>query len=39
VERESASGGEPVAVGVDLATVADDSRIRAITGFLELTGA
>jgi SnoaL-like protein len=29
-------GGEPVAVGVDFATVADDGRLRAITGFLEL---
>jgi hypothetical protein len=30
------NGGEPVAVGVDFATVADDGRMRAITGFLEL---
>lgn len=28
-------GGEPVAFGVDFATVADDGRMRAITGFLE----
>ncbi len=27
--------GDPVAVGVDFATVADDGRMRAITGFLE----
>ena len=32
----SANGGEPVAIGVDFATVADDGRMRAITGFLEL---
>jgi hypothetical protein len=28
-------GGDPVAIGVDFATVADDGRMRAITGFLE----
>jgi hypothetical protein len=27
--------GEPVAAGVDFATVADDGRLRAVTGFLE----
>ena len=31
----SADGGDPVAIGVDFATVADDGRMRAITGFLE----
>jgi hypothetical protein len=30
-----ADGGEPVAAGVDFATVADDGRLRAVTGFLE----
>jgi len=30
-------GGDPVAIGVDFATVADDGRMRAITGFLEPT--
>ena len=30
-----ADGGDPVAIGVDFATVADDGRMRAITGFLE----
>jgi hypothetical protein len=29
------AGGEPVAAGVDFATVADDGRLRAVTGFLE----
>ena len=28
-------GGAPVAVGVDFATIAEDGRLRAITGFLE----
>jgi SnoaL-like protein len=28
-------GGEPVAAGVDFATVADDGRLRSVTGFLE----
>jgi hypothetical protein len=27
--------GEPLAAGVDFATVADDGRLRAVTGFLE----
>ena len=31
----AADGGAPVAIGVDFATVADDGRMRAITGFLE----
>ena len=31
----SANGGSPVAVGVDFATVAEDGRLRAVTGFLE----
>src|ERR1700729_3196584 len=31
----SANGGEPVAVGVDFATLAEDGRMRSITGFLE----
>jgi hypothetical protein len=31
----SANGGEPVAVGVDFATVAPDGRLRSVTGFLE----
>ena len=31
----AADGGEPVAVGVDFATVADDGRLRSVTGFLE----
>jgi hypothetical protein len=30
-----ADGGAPVAAGVDFATVADDGRLRAVTGFLE----
>jgi len=29
------NGGEPVAVGVDFATVAGDGRLRSVTGFLE----
>jgi hypothetical protein len=29
------NGGEPVAVGTDFATTADDGRMRDITGFLE----
>jgi hypothetical protein len=29
------AAGEPVALGVDFATVADDGRLRDITGFLE----
>jgi hypothetical protein len=28
-------GGEPVAAGVDFATLGDDGRLRAVTGFLE----
>lgn len=28
-------GGKPVAIGIDFATVADDGRMRSITGFLE----
>ena len=28
-------GGEPAAVGVDFATIADDGRMSAVTGFLE----
>ena len=32
-------GGAPVAAGVDFATVADDGRLRAVTGFLEPNGA
>jgi hypothetical protein len=28
-------GGEPVAVGVDFATVAQDGRLQSVTGFLE----
>src|SRR5690242_20375100 len=31
----ASDGGDPVAIGVDFATVADDGRMRAITGFLE----
>jgi SnoaL-like domain len=31
----AANGGEPVAVGVDFATVAGDGRLRSVTGFLE----
>jgi hypothetical protein len=31
----SANGDDPVAVGVDFATVAEDGRLRALTGFLE----
>ena len=31
----AADGGDPVAIGVDFATVADDGRMRAIIGFLE----
>jgi hypothetical protein len=30
-----ANGGEPVAAGVDFATLGDDGRLRAVTGFLE----
>ena len=30
-----ADGGAPVAAGVDFATVADDGRLRDVTGFLE----
>jgi SnoaL-like domain len=32
-----AEGGAPVAGGVDFATVADDGRLQAVTGFLEPT--
>jgi SnoaL-like protein len=28
-------GGEPIAIGVDFATVTEDGRMRSITGFLE----
>jgi hypothetical protein len=31
----AADGGAPVAVGVDFATVAEDGRMRSVTGFLE----
>jgi SnoaL-like domain len=31
----AADGGEPVAIGVDFVTLADDGRMRSITGFLE----
>ena len=31
----TADGGAQVAAGVDFATVADDGRLRAVTGFLE----
>jgi hypothetical protein len=31
----SAADGAPVAAGVDFATVADDGRLRDVTGFLE----
>ena len=31
----AADGAAPVAVGVDFATIADDGRMRAVTGFLE----
>ena len=31
----AADDADPVAIGVDFATVADDGRMRAITGFLE----
>jgi hypothetical protein len=31
----SPNGGDPIAVGIDFATVADDGRMGAITGFLE----
>jgi hypothetical protein len=30
-----AADGDPVAAGVDFATVAEDGRLRAVTGFLE----
>ena len=29
------NGGAPVAIGIDFATIADDGRMRAVTGFLE----
>lgn len=29
------AGGEPIAVGTDFAQIADDGRMRSITGFLE----
>jgi len=32
----AANGNTPVAVGVDFVTLADDGRMRSITGFLEL---
>ena len=31
----AADGGDPVAIGTDFVTLADDGRMRAITGFLE----
>jgi hypothetical protein len=31
------NGGEPVAVGLDFATLADDGRMRSVTGFLVQT--
>jgi hypothetical protein len=31
----ASNGGEPVAIGVDFATLADDGRMRSVTGFLE----
>jgi len=31
----SANGGDPVAVGVDFATLAEDGRLASVTGFLE----
>jgi SnoaL-like domain len=31
----AADGGDPVAIGIDFATVADDGRMESITGFLE----
>jgi hypothetical protein len=31
----AADGGAPVAIGVDFATIAQDGRMRAVTGFLE----
>jgi hypothetical protein len=33
-----AADGTPVAAGVDFATVADDGRLRDVTGFLEAVG-
>jgi acetylornithine/succinyldiaminopimelate/putrescine aminotransferase len=31
----SPEGGDPVAIGVDFATIADDGRLESVTGFLE----
>jgi hypothetical protein len=31
----ASDGGEPVAIGVDFATLAEDGRMRSVTGFLE----
>jgi SnoaL-like domain len=31
----SPNGGDPIAIGVDFATVAEDGRMRSVTGFLE----
>ena len=31
----SANGGDPIAIGVDFATVAEDGRMCSVTGFLE----
>jgi hypothetical protein len=28
-------GGEPIAIGIDFATLAEDGRMRSVTGFLE----
>jgi hypothetical protein len=33
--RVGANGGEAVAAGVDFATLGEDGRLRAVTGFLE----
>jgi hypothetical protein len=35
----AANAGDPVAVGVDFVTLADDGRMREVTGFLEANGA
>jgi hypothetical protein len=29
------SGGEPIALGIDFATLSEDGRLREVTGFLE----
>jgi hypothetical protein len=38
-ELRAPEGGAVVATGYDFATVADDARLRAVTGFLELAAA